>query len=69
MQGLETFKKQTTYPLEMHLSVKTTLKTKAMIKTKQDKSVRKLFPLKREGTFFLLATLFSFTPNVSVFFL
>lgn len=38
------------YPLEIHLSVKTTLKTEVMIKTKQDKNVQKLFPLKSVPT-------------------
>lgn len=60
MQGSETFKKQTTYPLEMHLSVKTTLKTKAMIKTKQKRM--KTVPTEESGDIFLTSnTVFFYT--------
>lgn len=59
MQGSETFKKQTTYPLEMHLSVKTTLKTKAMIKTKQKRM--KTVPTEESGDIF-------FTSNIVFFY-
>lgn len=58
MQGSETFKKQTTYPLEMHLSVKTTLKTKAMIKTKQKRM--KIVPTEESGDIFLTSNIVFF---------